>query len=254
MAYVASQEPGKFSLAVIDLKTLTVIRSVALDKPPRDLEFGSDGKMLFFTLAGENAVQVLDPGTDKIVARIPTGASPHIATLFAGAMAGTVVVQGPGEVLLFDPNTHAALRTIPVGKQPHWIAANLAGTTVVVTNEGSNDVSIVDLASARTQTVPVGTAPRKVVVQRVATTASTGVSINNFAFTPKALAINVGQTVTWRNDDGAPHGLAYKDGAQGTELLLPSAQFSRKFDAPGSYDYVCSVHPYMSGTVTVLER
>ena len=254
VAYVASQEPGKFALAVIDLKSFAVIRSLPLDKPPRDLEFGRDGKALYFTIAGENAVQVLDPATDRIVARIPTGVSPHVATLFPGASAGTVVVQGPGELLLFDPDTNTALRTIAVGKQPHWLAANGTGSVVYVTNEGSNDVSIVDLASGRTQTVPVGTAPRKVVLQRVVAGAGASVSINNFAFAPKDIVIEAGQTVIWTNDDGAPHGLTYKDGAKGADLLLPGTQFSRSFETAGTYDYVCSVHPFMAGRVVVRSR
>ena len=49
VAYAASQEPGKFLLAVIDLGTRAVVRTVPLDKPPRDLEFGYDGKALYFT-------------------------------------------------------------------------------------------------------------------------------------------------------------------------------------------------------------
>ena len=253
LAYVASQEPGKFALVVIDLATRAVVRTVPLDKPPRDLEFGYDGAALYFTMASINAVQVLDPGTDKIVAQIPTGASPHIANVFRGAPAGTIVVQGPGELQLFDPATNLPLRAIAVGKQPHWVAASADGRKAYVTNEGSNDVTVVDLAAGTTTTIAVGTAPRKVVVQRVATSATAGVkvSIANFAFAPADVVVPVGASVTWSNDDGAPHGLAYKDGAKGTDLLLPGASFSRRFDQPGSYDYVCSVHPYMSGKVVV---
>jgi plastocyanin len=33
--------------------------------------------------------------------------------------------------------------------------------------------------------------------------------------------------------------------------LLPGASFSRRFDQPGTYDYNCSVHPYMTGRVVV---
>jgi YVTN family beta-propeller protein len=254
LAYVASQEPGKFALVVVDLGAKTVARTLALDKTPRDLEFGYDGKALYFTLAGVNAVQVLDSGSDKIVAEIPTGASPHIASVFRGAPAGTVVVQGPGELLLFNPATHAAGRSIAVGKQPHWVAASGDGRSAYVTNEGSNDVSVVDLASGQTKTIAVGNAPRKVVVQRASGNAATTgakVSIANFAFVPPEISVAVGQSVTWSNDDGAPHGLMYKDGAKGTDLLLPGASFSRTFDKPGSYDYACSVHPYMTGKVLV---
>ena len=75
VAYVAAQEPGHFALVAIDLTTRMVISTVALDKPPRDLEFGFDGKALYFTMAGVNAVQVLDPMSDKIVAEIPTAES-----------------------------------------------------------------------------------------------------------------------------------------------------------------------------------
>jgi YVTN family beta-propeller protein len=49
---------------------------------------------------------------------------------------------------------------------PHWIAANSQGTTAWVTNEGSNDVSVVDLATGKvTATIPIGNAPRKIVIQ-----------------------------------------------------------------------------------------
>ena len=77
------------------------------------------------------------------------------------------------------------------------------------------------------------------------------VSIANFTFTPAEITIAPGESVTWTNDDGAPHGLVYEDGAKGTDLLLPGASFSRQFDRPGTYDYSCAVHPYMTGRVVV---
>jgi plastocyanin len=80
------------------------------------------------------------------------------------------------------------------------------------------------------------------------------VSIVNFAFTPAEITIAPGESVTWSNDDGAPHGLEYHDGVPGTDPLLPGASFSRRFDRPGTYDYNCSVHPYMTGRVIVREQ
>ena len=254
VAYVASQEPGKFALVVVDLASRKVARSVPLDKPPRDLEFGFDGRALYFTQAGVNSVQVLDPATDRIVAQIPTGASPHIAGVYRGAPAGTAVVQGPGELLLFDPATNLPLRSIAVGRQPHWIATAGSGKTAVVTNEGSNDMTIVDLATGSTRAVAVGKAPRKVVVQPdpAATSASPGhITIANFAFSPAEITVMRGTQVTWTNDDAAPHGLTHKDGAPGKGVLLPGEGVSRVYDTPGTFDYVCSVHPYMTGRVVV---
>jgi plastocyanin len=77
------------------------------------------------------------------------------------------------------------------------------------------------------------------------------VSIANFAFTPAEKVIAPGASVTWTNDDGAPHGLTFQDGAPGTEILLPGARFRRRFERPGIYAYKCAIHPYMTGHVVV---
>lgn len=251
IAYVASQEPGNFALVVVDLATRSVKKRVALDKPPRDPEFGYDGKALYFTLAGVNAIQVLDPTTERVIAEVPTGVSPHLAKLYRGAALGTAVVQGPGELQLFDPSSNLQVGAIAVGKQPHWQASN-DGKKVYVTNEGSNDVTVVNISTRQTSTIPVGAAPRKVVVQPAPlVTGSATVSVSNFTFSPAAIAIAAGETVTWTNDDGAPHGLTFKDGVPGVDPLLPGTNFRRSFDKPGTYEYTCSVHPYMIGRVTV---
>jgi len=54
---------------------------------------------------------------------------------------------------------------VKVGDMPHWIALTPDSKTAYVTNENSNNVSVVDLAShAVTATIPVGNAPRKIVI------------------------------------------------------------------------------------------
>ncbi|MES1164099.1 MAG: plastocyanin/azurin family copper-binding protein, partial [Rhizobacter sp.] len=259
LAYVTSQEPGHFALARIELATRSVSASVALEKPPRDLEFGPDGRALYFTLAGVPAVQVLDPATNTVVAQIATGVSPHIANVFGPARTGVIVVQGPGELQLFDTATNAPTRRIAVGKQPHWVDASADGARFFVTNEGSNSVTVVDAASGQTREIAVGNAPRKIALQPLAAAAhasdhATRVSIANFAFMPGDLTISAGESIEWRNDDGAPHGLLFRDGAAGEAVMLPGARFSRRFDQPGSYEYACSIHPYMTAKITVCAK
>jgi YVTN family beta-propeller protein len=166
LAYVASQAPGNFALVIVDISTHAVVGSVKLDKPPRDLEIGHDGKALYFTQAGVNAVRVLDLTSDKIVAEISTGVSPHMANLFPNTTLGIALVQGPSELLLFDPATNKAVRSIGVGKQPHWVSVSGDGKTAYVSNEGENNVSVVDLDSGKAEVVAtVGNAPRKLVIQ-----------------------------------------------------------------------------------------
>ena len=168
LAYVTVQKPGHFALALIDVTKRSVVRTLPLDKTPRDGEFGYDGKLFYFTQAGVSSVQVLDPVSDRIVAQIPTGVSPHFVNYPRGSAFGMVVVQGPSELLLFDPATNKPARSVAVGKQPHWATTSGDGKTTYVTNEGSNDLTVVDLATGKTQTIAVGNAPRKVVVQRTA--------------------------------------------------------------------------------------
>jgi plastocyanin len=59
--------------------------------------------------------------------------------------------------------------------------------------------------------------------------------------------------VSWSNDDGSPHAVAFKDGAPGARNLLPKDGFDRTFDTAGTFDYFCSFHPYMTAKVVVTE-
>ncbi len=249
MAYVSSQVPGRSEVAVIDIAARKVIRTIALDKTPRDLEYGSDGKAVYFTKAGANAIEVLDPASNTIVAEIPTGASPHYVNHPRNTAYGMAIVQGPGELFLFDPKTNKGVRSIKVGDQPHWLAVSGDGKTAYVTNEGSNTLSVVDIANGKATTIAVGNQPRKVVVQQLA--ADPKVSIENFSFVPQVIRISLGESVTWSNNDGSPHAIAFKSGEPGSDTLFPGKTYTRTFNRPGTYEYFCSIHTYMTGRVEV---
>ena len=252
MAYISSQVPGHAEVVVIDLAARKVVSTIAIDKTPRDLEYGSDGKEVYFTKAGANVIEVLDPVSNKIIAEIPTGVSPHYVNHPRNSVYGMAIVQGPGELLLFDPQTNEAIRSIKVGDQPHWLAVSGDGNTVYVTNEGSNTLSVIDIASGKIATIAVGNQPRKVAVQPLV--AGAKVSIENFAFIPQVVTIAPGESVTWTNHDGGPHAVAFKDEAAGSESLFPGKTFRRKFDRPGGYEYFCSIHPCMTGKVEVRQQ
>src|SRR5262244_1384248 len=76
-AYVGSQQQGDTSLIILDLVRRTQIGKIPLDRTPRALDLSPDGKQLYFTVAGANAVQVLDTASNRVVGQIPVGASPH---------------------------------------------------------------------------------------------------------------------------------------------------------------------------------
>lgn len=80
---------------------------------------------------------------------------------------------------------------------------------------------------------------------------ATAVSISDFKFNPATLTVPVGATVTWTNQDQEPHTIAAKDGAFHSPGMDTNATYSFTFTTAGSYDYICSIHPFMTGTVVV---
>ena len=77
------------------------------------------------------------------------------------------------------------------------------------------------------------------------------VSIKGFAFNPPNATVAPGTTVTWVNDDQAPHTATANDGAFDSGTLQPGQSYSFVFDKPGTYAYHCNIHPDMTGTITV---
>ena len=78
----------------------------------------------------------------------------------------------------------------------------------------------------------------------------TTVVIANLAFDPPAITIPTGTTVAWTNDDAPPHTVTSTDGAFDSGILDPGGSFSFTFNEPGTFDYICQLHPQMQGTVT----
>jgi len=103
-------------------------------------------------------------------------------------------------------------------------------------------------AAGPTTVTPVDTASPTVAPAAVSGPA---VSITNFAFTPATLTVPVGATVTWTNHDEEPHVIAANDGSFHSPGLGTNSTYSFTFPTAGSFDYICSIHPFMHGTVVV---
>ena len=80
--------------------------------------------------------------------------------------------------------------------------------------------------------------------------ATTSVRIANFAFSPPAIAVRAGATVTWTNEDEDAHTVAI-GGVPASQPLQNGDTFAHTFSRPGTYAYVCTIHPYMRGMVVV---
>ena len=62
----------------------------------------------------------------------------------------------------------------------------------------------------------------------------------------------VGTTVTWTNHDDVPHNIVSTTRQFKSPVLDTDQRFSHAFDAPGTYEYFCSIHPRMTGQVVVV--
>jgi plastocyanin len=84
------------------------------------------------------------------------------------------------------------------------------------------------------------------------TTKQNRIEIKDFAFNPQTITVKSGEKVTWINRDEEPHtivsvGKQFKK----STALDTDQEFTITVGAPGTYDYFCSVHPKMTGTIVV---
>lgn len=85
------------------------------------------------------------------------------------------------------------------------------------------------------------------------TTAAAAVEIKGFQFNPATTEVKVGDTVTWTNNDTAPHTATQKPSGSGFQsgTLQPGDSYSFTFETAGTYDYYCEFHAGMTGQVVV---
>ena len=80
----------------------------------------------------------------------------------------------------------------------------------------------------------------------------TTVTIADFQFTPASITIHVGDTVTWTNHGPSAHTATANNGSFNTGVLQKGQSASHTFNTAGTFTYICSIHPFMHGTVVVL--
>jgi len=78
------------------------------------------------------------------------------------------------------------------------------------------------------------------------------IEIKDFAFNPQTLTVKSGEKVTWINRDEEPHTIVSVEKQFKKSTALDTDQeFTITAGAPGTYNYFCSVHPKMTGTIVV---
>jgi plastocyanin len=81
--------------------------------------------------------------------------------------------------------------------------------------------------------------------------ATNAVSIQNFAFSPAIVTIKTGTTITWTNRDQDSHTATAMPGPFHSPTLNTGQSYQYTFTTPGRFDYLCTIHPFMTATVVV---
>jgi len=75
------------------------------------------------------------------------------------------------------------------------------------------------------------------------------VEIRDYKYIPQNLTVKVGQTVRWTNNDTVLHDVV-GSGIE-SEYLQKGETFTYTFEEEGTYQYICTIHPWMEGEVIV---
>ena len=98
----------------------------------------------------------------------------------------------------------------------------------------------------------IGATAREASDATATTTSGSDITIAGFTFEPAVIEVAAGTTVTWTNQDTAAHSVRdSNDTFAESADLAQGATFEATYSAPGEYGYVCGIHDYMRGTVTV---
>lgn len=77
--------------------------------------------------------------------------------------------------------------------------------------------------------------------------------IEDFRFLPEDLIVEAGTDIRFHNHDGVVHDVVAINGEWDTgDLRSDSNSEAFRLDEPGTYNYFCSIHPTMTGTINVV--
>jgi len=74
---------------------------------------------------------------------------------------------------------------------------------------------------------------------------------DDYGLAPARASVQAGATMTWRNDSTMPHTIAAHDGSWTTGPIQPGATGSATVKVAGTYEYICTDHPWTRGQVAV---
>ncbi len=156
--------------------------------------------------------------------------------LLVSCSAGQATVPPPGTATVSATPTQPAATPTPAPATPTQPATTSTPAPATPTQPAAT---------------PTPATPTEPVPSPTASSATAAVTIKGFAFDPASITVKVGTSVTWTNEDGAPHTITSDKGDWDSGRIAQGGTYTRTFDQAGTYAYHCAVHPSMTGTVVV---
>jgi plastocyanin len=235
---------------------------------------------------GNGAITFTVPGTYSYFCRInPSKMNGTVVVTGGPSPVNRIQALDPareGEQLRFDPNqlTVAAGSTVVlanVGGKPHTLTADVTGNddpafdtgvvppgaeggrfagsnaSITLPEPGTFSFHCEIHPAAMKGTITVTGEAKKPPAAASAAPRQVSVDIKGFAFKPPQISIAPGGKVTWKNFDSAPHDAKFDDVKLQSKLMQKNDSASLTAPTkPGSYSYLCSVHPAQMRAVLVV--
>ena len=84
-------------------------------------------------------------------------------------------------------------------------------------------------------------------------TGPVAVGMNRLKFEPEHVTVKAGARIVWTNRENVPHNVVAEDGADfKSEVFGQDKTFEYRTEQAGTIEYVCTLHPGMDGTITVV--
>ena len=181
-----------------------------------------------------------------------------MVNLFLTAIIGAVLIAG----VAFSPLLAGQLHVANAQGNVTTMSGNMTGNATTMfgnmtgnatTMSGNMTGNATTMSGNMTGNATGGSAGDSVTI-------STGSSVpsNGKFFVPATLTVSTGTTVTWTNGDSTLHTVtsgSAESGNSGTEFdssyLAAGKTFQHQFGTAGTFDYYCTLHPWMKGEVVV---
>ena len=181
------------------------------------------------TFYGEQTVTVPPGGAVVTDLAADTGTYALLTHSMKDAQKGALGLLQVGPAVASSTTTSATPAPAPTTSSTPATSDPMAGMDMTTTTSSSSSTTTTSTSSS---------------------SSATTVHLSNFAFSPQAITVKAGTTVTWVNDDAGTVHSVVGDSFKSNDLNTGD-KFTYTFTKAGTYTYKCGYHPFMTGTVTV---